>query len=438
MAGAVKTAVAFSLLGPFEAYQVPQLGYAFGGDTGGPMNLGEEYRWNIQTVTFGFDESFLNYFGSQGSNAVYEAFSILNSLPPVSQMSTDLTEFPTDTRRDNFQAAALQLLDVKSTALEFLIEELGLAEPERYVWTLRDRAILPGGSPTNYTVIKRNFDPVTLQPSSFVNGTLYTYSIFDAAPIAIAEAVESQVDPLAFGFTSVASLSVPIGGFYIGLTRDDVGGLRYLYRPNNINTEGLVPGATASSILPPWQPVGSTNTNTVVDIVLRPGVDKITFVPARFDSLLGVFITITNRYNDQFVTNSVLKTQVIERVLTGAPDILFTAEDLGVNAAGFPFTIRRTAAAGANWQNNDAINGQANLAGPGQIQAPGPNITPITITFNKVGPFIINQFGFFLDEFNNVSTGYVWGSFDGSTNLPVVYPIGSSIFDLERQVLGGN
>jgi hypothetical protein len=69
----------------------------------------------------------------------------------------------------------------------------------------------------------------------------------------IADAAEFPVDPLASTFTAVASAGPsPIlfgglfftlssgqlfGSFYTGLTRDDVGGLRYLLRTNNINRE---------------------------------------------------------------------------------------------------------------------------------------------------------------------------------------------------------
>src|SRR6185436_12926864 len=127
-----------------------------------------EYRWNIRTVTYGFDESFLNYFGQQGVDAVNQAFAILNAIPAYSQMSSNLSEFPLDTRRSNYRASALGLMDLKSATLGLMTEELGLASSDRYVWTLRDRRII--GTDPYYLVIKRNFDPVTLAPSSYVNG----------------------------------------------------------------------------------------------------------------------------------------------------------------------------------------------------------------------------------------------------------------------------
>src|SRR4051794_21396165 len=99
MASLASSASAFSLLGPFAPWETADLSYDTGGniDIGGPMNIGEEYRWNIKTVTYGFDKSFLDYFGQRGVDDVNKAIAILNALPPVSKMSANLSEFPTDT-----------------------------------------------------------------------------------------------------------------------------------------------------------------------------------------------------------------------------------------------------------------------------------------------------------------------------------------------------
>ena len=79
---------------------------------------------------------------------------------------------------------------------------------------------------------------------------------------------------------------------------------------------------------------------------------------------------------------------------------------------------------------------QAALNGPGVING------PIVLSFNKLGPYFYNAGPFpggqtFLDQLSSFP-GFVWGSFDGTTNDPVVYPIGTSIQDLERRVLGGH
>jgi hypothetical protein len=68
------------------------------------------------------------------------------------------------------------------------------------------------------------------------------------------------------------------------------------------------------------------------------------------------------------------------------------------------------------------------LAGPGTIQPPAG------ISFNKVGPIRLNVGPSFIDEATSVFD-FQWGSFDASTNVPTVYPSGSSISNLINQVL---
>ena len=176
-----------------------------------------------------------------------------------------------------------------------------------------------------------------------------------------------------------------------------------------------------------WSPPLGTNA-TPVSQALRAGLDKITFVRANFDSMFGQFDVITNRYVDKYVTNGVVQQQAIERVLT-VPDIVFGAGDFGVDAVGYPFASFRTVASAGAFVNNDAINGTTPIAGPGQINP------PLQIQFNKIGPFFRNIGG---GNEENGTIGFTWGHFDGTTNAPVIFPIGSSIQDLERLVLGGD
>jgi hypothetical protein len=79
---AAPLASAFSLLGPFAAWQ-DDLKMYVAGNIGGPMNLGEEYRWNLRTVYYAYDESFLNYFGSNGVAAIEAAINIERSAARV-------------------------------------------------------------------------------------------------------------------------------------------------------------------------------------------------------------------------------------------------------------------------------------------------------------------------------------------------------------------
>jgi len=266
----LRPARAFSLLGPVapapgaEAWQTPQLGYdPLLTDIGAPKNFGEEYRWNVPIITYGFDSSFINYFGSQGVTAIDEAFAILNSLPDLSTISQNLDEYPLndpntgsfttfrDSRQVNLRAQADNIVDMKSAALGLIVEELGLASPSRWTWALRDRKIVGNPPVTNYLTIQRNFDPVTLRPSKYVNGTRYTYNILEfAAPVAFADAVEQPVDPeqAVHSFDAVADIAgndiqngLAVGVFYTYLTRDDIGGLRYIYSTNNLHYEPFPP-----------------------------------------------------------------------------------------------------------------------------------------------------------------------------------------------------
>jgi hypothetical protein len=448
--GVAGGASAFSLLGPFDTWQVGGLAYDpgnTGADLGGPMNLGDEYRWNSQIITYAFDPSFVNYFGQKGIDEVNKAMAIFNSLPPMSTLSSNLTEFSLDTQRVNYEASALVLLDLKSTVMGCLMEQLGLTGPERYTWTLRARVPIAGTPDFQYTVIKRNFDPVTWSPTSFVNGTLYTYRIEDPLIInaqMFADAVEIPVDPLEIGYTSVASANAALWGgvlvlpgeFLTGFTRDDVGGLRYLYaggknkngRRTNLNVENLIPGTTAPTGGSPFGAPGGGGVPAVpVDLAVRPGVDKIHFKQLKFDNGgFGFFITVTNTYKDTYMTNSHLVTQKVQRIMVGGPDILFAADDIGV-AGGIPIAFARA----VNFVNNSAANSSVVTAGPGQLNP------PTVIVFNKVGPFLINQSPDLIDEANVAAVGFVWGSYDGTTNPPTVYPSGSSIQDLVQQVLNG-
>jgi hypothetical protein len=246
----------FALLGPFnEAYQVNVIGYnlvppqADRVDLGGPKNIGQGYRWNTRNLYYAFDAQFFNYFGSDGAAAaaVDQAFGVLNNLTNLSAYPHDLGDLPLDTTRFNYRALALNLIDVKSQTLALLMEELGLAEPERYTWCLHNRFLPAGATCPNYIyeVIQRNFDPVTDTYSSYVNGNLYSYIIAELCGLANnpvapfeADALEYTVDPAVKApVTSVAGGEVLAGMFYTGLTKDDVGGLRYLLATNRINWE---------------------------------------------------------------------------------------------------------------------------------------------------------------------------------------------------------
>ena len=470
----VSSASAFSLLGPFkEGANFPDpwqsagydgrprgIGYNLIGDIGGPMTPLEGYRWNVPVITYAFDFTFHQYFGPQGVRAVEQAFAILNALPPVSQMSPTLSEFSLDTKAENGSAALLGLTDLKSFTLSLLLEEMGLANPERFVWGLRGRQT--GQGFTNYSVIQLNYDPVTLQSTRFVNGVNYNYIIFDdLGPMGgeWASAVEwYTLDPLYLPYTSVAGglgsqdfqlgsspdlvalsfFGLLPGQYFSGLTRDDVGGLRFLLSTNNMVFDTLLPTVfpTSSGLLrgSPWSSIvvsnafgsnvvvgtniiSATNFPGFVTTALRPGLDKITFQRV---GLLGTnFTPIRLRYTDRFITNlSTLRVskQSVERVVL-RPDILFTVRDLGTV---FEIPVRSGRSGTGNWTNNAALN---SFAGPQGLGGPGTINPPVIITFSDMVPYFLNLAALEGDVESALFTSGLWGSFDGTATPPVVFPI---------------
>jgi hypothetical protein len=310
------SAYAFSLLGPTgnggDAWQVPAIGWGVNidiGDVGSAKNLGEEYRRNTPVIYYTYDANFLNYFGSNGVVAVDNAVAIMNALSNVDDYDyTDMSEvsqFPFDTREYNGTAGAENLMDLKSTALFTIVEQMGLANPVRYTWALHDRTILTGPEYTNpcpagivYTIVQRNFDPITWRPTNVVDNATYGYIIAEGCGMgtipADAEETPYTGSPVAEGLGLQPSLSVgdeAFGIFFTGLTWDDVGGLRYLYTSNNVNFEDLPPGTFAETINSNTPTLLTTsNLNSLVSAAL-------TSDPATMQTLFpGLELASTNYY----------------------------------------------------------------------------------------------------------------------------------------------
>ena len=170
---------------------------------------------------------------------------------------------------------------------------------------------------------------------------------------------------------------------------------------------------------------------------LREGMEKIRFVQADYDSLLGQFFRpVTNSFTTVLVTNSQALNQTFQRVVT-TPDFIFSAADQEPGPAAAPTAV--TFSRNINFDQTQILPG---LAGPGLI-------TPsTTITFDKVGPVYYNSYGDVMDgtpyftenpgtDGNDLFYSYyfIWASFDGTTNDPVVYPNGMSIQNLQNQIL---
>ena len=446
----VVDASAFSLMGPFASWQTAAIGYNLPLDVGGPMTLSEDYRITVPVLNYGFDGTFLSFFGANGVAAVNAAMGILNAVPAASAMTASLTEFPLQAIGPaNATAANLQIRDLKSAALSTVLGQMGLASPERWTYTLRDRTVV--NNTTNYTVIQRNFDPISLLPNNIVNGVLYTYTVAEPLlPGNFADAVETRVSG---NINNISVASVDDGGgllagqFFTSLTRDDYGALRYLLRFNNVNTETLDANVTLVDTRSPYAPFQGTNaqTNIPIAIARRPGIDRVSFNPIALDSLLGIVVrAVTNRYVDQYFnpTNNVLTNQTVQRVVN-LPDILFAAGDLPPPALGLISGATLVRPTSTRWVNNSALpgntvaGGAAILSGPGVIPAALSNATAIVIEFNTLGASRANFSGAgarFLDERSSTVNG-VWGYFDATT-IYSVFPDGVTIQDLERQLLG--
>jgi hypothetical protein len=389
---------AFSLLGPYAPWMDEAKSFRQPGrDIGGPMNLDEGYRWNVPVLTYGFDASFLDYFGANGVAEVERAIDVFNNLPPASQL--DPASYPTRVVRVNSQAASQGLIDLKSVTLFLLIEHLGLAEPQRFTFCLRNSVRTADGFQD--AVIQRNFDPITLQPSSNLNDTAFIYSVWHSDDSSRADAIESAADPSQPVNSAVADGISGPGQYFIGLSRDDVGGLRYLLSTNAVKFESLLPGVRGEGI----------NASSWIDGAARPGVDKITFLRHPFDAALAQFLPMTNQFTDNYITNGAVQPQHVERVVS-RPDFLFTAADL---QSGSPTVVRFARSGTSNWVNNAVLNGRPSAGGPGNIQP------PVTITFNKLGT-VWATVGPGPDDHPDDQT-VRWGTFDGTANAPIAYPV---------------
>jgi hypothetical protein len=120
----------------------------------------------------------------------------------------------------------------------------------------------------------------------------------------------------------------------------------------------------------------------------------------------------------------------VQRVVT-QPDFLMTASD-APNLTEGPSGPDGLLGPEARNILFDASTRIPSVAGPGTI------IPSSTFVFNKVGPIFINSGLTDTNAFLTQSSGvlqFIWGSFDGTTNIPVIYPNDLSINNLENEIL---
>jgi hypothetical protein len=173
------------------------------------------------------------------------------------------------------------------------------------------------------------------------------------------------------------------------------------------------------------------------------GIGKIQFVYvpySNYDTATGLFYEPeTNNYT-MVLENAGLQVQQIQGVAT-QPDIVFSSDDLISELNGEPvvYALQRNVTFD---QNHILKNAFGSLAGPGTITS------PTTIAWNRSGPAYYNTpssglvgdpYFLYLPESDTSDEFYAYyfvlGSFDGSTNDPVVFPNGTSIANLEAQTL---
>jgi hypothetical protein len=398
-AAGASVAHGFSLLGPFAPWMNTNY-FEAALQFGGPMEPDKGYRWNFPVVTYGFTPEFVQHFGTQGVAAVDAAAAIINSLPPASEINP--VDFPLDVIRVNFAASAQNAVDVKSYALGTFLNTLGLGPPVDSIFMVHGLFLPTNGvTYTNYPVVQRNYDPLTGLPSEAVDGATFTY--FLASQLGFMDAIEAPVDPLAISPGTAAAGSrlyfYGAGLYLTGLTRDDAGGLRHLLHPTNRHVEPLRADV-----------VGVAGSN-VVNVAERGGVDKIQLVRTNSGEL--------SFFQDVYYVNGTQQTQLVGRSLAST-DILFTVQDLGLQRLDQPdqhnFRLKPAViTAPVIWQNCSALNGNPGGEGPGIIR-PG-----ITVALNNLGRYTSLTTGVFdpPDSFQSPN----WGSFDGSTNPPILFGI---------------
>lgn len=276
-----------------NSWQTINIAYGYN-DPVGPADIFEEYRPVVPVQYYASDATFISFFGTSGLTNVDNAFGIVNGAmcgltnTPIflysstsgvtlsasgvtggialslgasnnlERYSSTLSEFPPNSQEVNYTAQTLGLYDMKSVILHEAVLELGLADPDRYVWSLHDRLPNPlqlknpkCPQDVEYLVVQRNFDVTQNYPySPYINGTLYYFEILEncgngGVPYsAISESFSA--DPFSSIDTAVASGgllgdTLGFGQFYTGLTGDDMAGLKYLLSSNNINWEATAP-----------------------------------------------------------------------------------------------------------------------------------------------------------------------------------------------------
>ena len=507
---------------------------------GQPVQIKEFYRWQYPVLTYAFDPTFVQYFGRTGMAAMSNAFRVLNDYFEPENMSYTngvssmdlIAEYHNhfSTWRFNPSANINNVTDIETLTLGLLVNHLGLGNPHKGAFIIQDIIGLgfnAGNTAAvgNFQVAIRNYDPYTYEPSTRINGVDYSFfiasaptpniaagvrpTIFDAVEYAVSSDDEYSAAAGIRDVINFGGLPWPIdaptvfrtaGVFFSedhtnaapsrhgallrdqprhALTYDDAGGLKYIYRTNNLAVETLqgvtvvefanMNPATTSQIRPnpfappevpsrrtlaglamsgviPSAPAGGILRPTVTQLVgtaLRGGINKIRFDYTAYDSLLGqTYDPKSYEWWDVFLLDSMPTDQPqaqppyfrqrVARSIT-APDIIFTAQDIPVVGVTLPVI---TLPDDASWITYAGLNTRIaplpqNSLGPGAIY--GDN--PITYTFSKRAPFYNVLYGGEQSLPGNLVPQFAWGwvTNTGPTNY-LTFPEKSSFPSVEGTV----
>jgi hypothetical protein len=202
---------------------------------------------------------------------------------------------------------------------------------------------------------------------------------------------------------------------------------------NYITTNIVLVSTNYTLLVAPCEFLTSTG-GTNANVGDYQGIGRVQFVRVsddNYDYQTGQFYRpLTNYYSMVVMRNGAASPVSFERVVT-RPDIVFQGEEL---AQGSGNAILLYSALNRTTPNFLDSRATAGLAGPGIIDPTSG--TNVTITFNTVGPYYVNISSSFLNGPRAAAgRSFIWGSFDGSTNAPVLYPNGTSIANLAAEAL---
>ena len=260
------------------------------GRYGTPKDKHRFFRVNTPYLTYGFDRSFVQYFGEEGIDAIDDAMGVINDFFTPNDKSyagmeeLDLVKHGFSgnfaTYWENQTAANQNLIDIKTLTLGLVVNRLGLGNPHRYAFTAYgvDTSDTATTGQAIFRTKLNNYDPLTLEQTDRINDIQYSYRLVHDVPTGTAvtagtvntmtmdmeeftssnlENIYSTVSaiqdafygttqlvwtqpPSKFGFGIYYDGDNAMGGMYKprhALTFDDAGGLKYLYNKQNVVME---------------------------------------------------------------------------------------------------------------------------------------------------------------------------------------------------------